>query len=215
MQHFKQGRNKGRFLFLFLANVMWDNQVNQTRIIWHLTRLCAEVLKTFLSVWQMKTHSEWKCMPPHNNKGFKMEVDIRAALHIKPPLDNPDVMRFLQYRQVFFIMRRNSCWFTSPSPSLSASSIISFTDAQHKEESEKLVWSHLWASDVLTWTCLSSWTLFYFANDVLYLQLFICEVLAQLFCYSLQILEWDLARLVVVEQAESFQDLLFGVLLSL
>ena len=30
-----------------------------------------------------------------------------------------------QYKLVFFIIRRNSSWFISPSPSLSASSIIS------------------------------------------------------------------------------------------
>lgn len=50
---------------------------------------------------------------------------------------------------------------------------------------------------------------------VLYLQLFVREVLSQLFGYSLQIFEWDLARLVIIEQAESFQDFLLGVLLSL
>lgn len=50
---------------------------------------------------------------------------------------------------------------------------------------------------------------------VFYLQLFICEVLSQLLGHSLQIPEWDLARLIVIEQAEGFQDLLFGVLLSL
>lgn len=48
-----------------------------------------------------------------------------------------------------------------------------------------------------------------------YLQFLICEVLSQLFGHSLQILEGDPARLVVIKQAESFQDLLFGVLLGL
>lgn len=48
-----------------------------------------------------------------------------------------------------------------------------------------------------------------------YLQLFICEVLSQLFGYSFKVLEWDLACLVIIEQPESFQDLLFGVFLSL
>lgn len=64
---------------------------------------------------------------------------------------------FLQYRQVFFMMRRNSCWLTSPSPSLSASSIISFTGVQRKEEDEEKngaheakVWLHLRANVVLT-----------------------------------------------------------------
>lgn len=52
-------------------------------------------------------------------------------------------------------------------------------------------------------------------NYMLYLELLVCEVLSQLLGYSLQILEGDLARLVIIKQAESFQDLLFGVLLSL
>lgn len=54
-----------------------------------------------------------------------------------------------------------------------------------------------------------------FSNLCAYLQFLICEVLSQLFGHSLQILEGDPARLVVIKQAESFQDLLFGVLLSL
>ncbi len=52
-------------------------------------------------------------------------------------------------------------------------------------------------------------------NCVLYLQLFVREVLSQLFGHSLQVPEWDLARLVIIKQAESFQDLFFGVLLGL
>lgn len=48
-----------------------------------------------------------------------------------------------------------------------------------------------------------------------YLQFFVCEVLSELFGDSLQILERDLSCLVVIKQAESFEDLLFGILLSL
>lgn len=48
-----------------------------------------------------------------------------------------------------------------------------------------------------------------------YLQFLVREVLSQLFSNSFQVFEWDLARLVVIKQPESFQDLLFGVLLSL
>lgn len=52
-------------------------------------------------------------------------------------------------------------------------------------------------------------------NYVLYLQLFICQVLSELFGHPLQILEGDLACFIIVKQAESFQDLLFGVFLGL
>lgn len=47
------------------------------------------------------------------------------------------------------------------------------------------------------------------------LQFLVCKVLSQLFGYSFQVLERDLARLVVIKQPEGFQDLLFGVLLGL
>lgn len=40
--------------------------------------------------------------------------------------------------------------------------------------------------------------------NVTYLQLFICEVLSELFGYSLQILERDPPCLVIIKQAESF-----------
>lgn len=46
-----------------------------------------------------------------------------------------------QYRQVFFIIRKNSCWFTSPSPSLSASSIISWGKTQQRGK-------HKWRTSV-------------------------------------------------------------------
>lgn len=48
-----------------------------------------------------------------------------------------------------------------------------------------------------------------------YLQLLVCQVLSQLFSHSLQVLEGDLARLVVVKQPESLHDLLFGIFLCL
>lgn len=48
-----------------------------------------------------------------------------------------------------------------------------------------------------------------------YLQLFVCEVLPQLFGHSLQVLKGDPACFIVIEQAESLQDFFFRVLLSL
>lgn len=70
--------------------------------------------------------------------------------------------------------------------------------------------------DLWEWSWGLIWMSFcFFLHDGHYLQLFICEVLSQLFGYSLQILERDPARLVVIKQTEGFQDLLFGVLLSL
>lgn len=55
----------------------------------------------------------------------------------------------------------------------------------------------------------------YYITHVLYLQLFVRQVFAKLLGYSLQILEGDLSCFVIIKQAESFQDLLFGVFLSL
>lgn len=119
------------------------------------------------------------------------------------------------------MMRRNSCWFTSPSPSLSASSIISFTNTQQEgklgqngrmEEADggsccsSTEWWH-WQ-----WSCV--W-IFWYCYTCTNLQFLIGEVLSQLFGYSLQVLEWDPARLIIIEQPESFQDFLLGVLLSL
>ena len=52
-------------------------------------------------------------------------------------------------------------------------------------------------------------------NVVPHLQLLVCQVLPELFGHSLYVLERDLACLVVIKQTESFQDLLFGILLGL
>lgn len=81
------------------------------------------------------------------------------------------------------MIRRNSSWFTSPSPSLSASSIISLRRTVSKEV--KVSWgqsrrpSSIYSSP--------------------YLQLLVCEVLSQLFGYSFQVLEGDFARLIVIK----------------
>ncbi len=44
------------------------------------------------------------------------------------------------------------------------------------------------------------------AQFFLHLQLFICEVFPQLVCHSLQVLEADLASLVVVEEFEGLDN---------
>merc|ERR1712171_12738 len=44
-----------------------------------------------------------------------------------------------------------------------------------------------------------------------FLQLFIRHALAKLLCYTLEVLKRDLSSLVVVEQAESLQDLVFRI----
>lgn len=159
----------------------------------------------------MKTHSRCKCMARHNNKDFKTEVDIWAALHVKTNTRQP-WCHALPSVQAGFLHNAQELLLVHFSVSIPVCFIDHLLHRHAKRGNGKPVWSHLWANDVST--CLKQLNI-YLAIDVLYLQLFICEVLAQLFCYSLQILEWDLARLVIVEQAESFQDLLFGVLLGL
>lgn len=80
-------------------------------------------------------------------------------------------------------MRRNSCWFTSPSPSLSASSIISFKTSVITSVRTFAAWTEF------TECCI--WAEIINVYKLLYLQFFVCEVFSQLFGDSFKILEWD------------------------
>ena len=75
------------------------------------------------------------------------------------------------------MIRRNSCSLISPSPSRSASSIISFT-----------------TRDRDTYVCEPD-------RDVIYLQLFFGEVFTKLFGDTFEILKRYLARAIIIEEA--------------
>lgn len=47
------------------------------------------------------------------------------------------------------------------------------------------------------------------------LQLFICEIFAQLFGYTFEVFEGDFASFIIIEEFESFENLLFGIFFSL
>ena len=84
------------------------------------------------------------------------------------------------------MIRKNSSSLTSPSPSLSASSIISCA-AEAGDVSHQGFYTPCMAAQMRTCTRL---------------QLLIRHVLAQLLGHALQVLEGDLARLVIVKQPE-------------
>lgn len=134
-------------------------------------------------------------MEQHNNTNFEMDVDTRAASQLKPA----EVSSFVS-------KGRFSSWYagTPPGsplrlhPCLLHLSSPSYTQ-YNRELKGGMGVSH--AGSV--------------AFNSPYLQFFVREVLSQLFGNSFQVFEWDFARLVVIKQPESFQDLLFGVLLSL
>lgn len=47
------------------------------------------------------------------------------------------------------------------------------------------------------------------------LQLFICEIFAQLFGYTFEVFEGDFASFIIIKEFESFENLLFGIFFSL
>merc|ERR1740121_3536146 len=133
------------------------------------------------------------------------------------------------------LLRKNSSSFTSPSPSRSASSTISWSSSSvmrspssfartplrsprrlhhgllhqpspgalrlscaRRAPSQELLFVHLAVSITVC-----------FINHLL--ELFVCHALAELLRNPFQVFEGDLARLVIVEEAESLQDLIFGV----
>lgn len=47
------------------------------------------------------------------------------------------------------------------------------------------------------------------------LQLFICEIFAQLLGYTFEVFEGDFASFIIIKEFESFENLLFGIFFSL
>merc|ERR1719145_251262 len=99
----------------------------------------------------------------------------------------------IQNKFVFFMMRKNSSSFTSPSPSLSASSIISCNSS----------------SVILSPSSFAITVPIRFVDHLL--QFLIRHPLTEFLRHPFQVLERYLPGLVVVEEAERFQDLVLRV----
>ena len=108
-----------------------------------------------------------------------------------------------QKRLVFFIILKNSSSLTSPSPSRSASSIISCMAHHHmvfrvQPSSQSLAPCQVLAATVRRPQQCKT-------EEHTHLQLLVSHVFAQLLGNALQVLERDLASLVIIKQPEGLQ----------